>query len=375
MKQKLFQHLKHAQKLEGIHIEPDEKDTNRFYAMIIGGIDTPYQHGFYMFTFDFTRDYPTYPPEVTFHNTNIVNRGRVHPNCYQSALKGKVCLSLIGTWGKNTWNPNTSSFGEILLNLKAIILVNDPLQNGEPPYMHSLYLRDSYTYSVKVLNMMDYFLGTYIKMMDNTYNDKFIEPFKDIIMNYVQDEDNKKSFIRMYNDLVLSTKINMKNECVIADGRFIQSFYQIGMSCNLNKLKKMFYEVIRPDETDDILPNDFEFGDFNPNKCHWIVYPKNPKAHQCPCKQSKGFFCGAHSKKISDDIKLCDTPLMCKVLGKSLSHKLPASKEPVASQEPVALNKMKCHALTAKGIQCSCKIKFGNFCGMHKNTQKHGVMT
>ena len=116
MKQKLFQHLKHAQKLkkEGIHIEPDEKDTNRFYAMIIGGIDTPYQHGFYMFTFDFTRDYPTYPPEVTFHNTNIVNRGRVHPNCYQSALKGKVCLSLIGTWGKNTWNPNTSSFGEIL---------------------------------------------------------------------------------------------------------------------------------------------------------------------------------------------------------------------------------------------------------------------
>ena len=138
----------------------------------------------------------------------------------------------------------------------------------------------------------------------------------------------------------------------------------------------------KPDETDDILPNDFEFGDFNPNRCHWIVYPKNPKSHQCLCKQSNGFFCRTHSKKISGDIKLCDTPLMCKVLGKPLlSQKLPepqepiASEEPVASQESVTLNKMKCHALTAKGIQCSCKIKFGNFCGMHKNTQKHGVMT
>ena len=189
MKQTLFKHLKEVKNLdsEGIFLVPSETNLNIFYAMIIGGNDTPYEGGFFMFEFNFENDYPNNPPLCTFLNTNIYNRGRVNPNTYQSKYKGKVCLSLLGTWGTKTWDPARSSIGEVLLAIKAMVFVKDPLQECEPPYKHSLYLRDGYTYSVMVLTFMDYILGTIKKMKDDSFTECYIEPFRDIILDYINE--------------------------------------------------------------------------------------------------------------------------------------------------------------------------------------------
>jgi len=379
MKTELFKHLKQAQVLrkDGIYIVPDESNESKFSALIIGDRDTPY-HGFYMFEFNFVKPYPQHPPEVKFHNANVVNIGRLHPNCYEN---GKVCLSLIGTWGQNTWDPTTSSIGEILLNLKAIVFVNDPLQSGEPPYNHVPALRNGFTYSVRVLNLCDYVLGTYNKMKDDTFKDVFLV-FKDIIIEYVEDPENRASFIKQYNDLVIMTLLNMKNGSVLPSGRFVQAFYQNNMTCNLSKLEKMFYDVFGPFGQDEsIVPIGLDLSDFNPNKCHSLVYPGKPQEHQCSSKIKHPFqcYCTKHGSVDTDSIG--QTPIFLKLLSQYWVQPVDQPvDQPVA--QPVAqpvvqpgLNIEKCHAKTAKGVQCSCKKKFGDFCGIHLKGQKHGVMT
>lgn len=367
MKTELFKHLKQAQVLrkDGIYIVPDESNESKFSALIIGDRDTPY-HGFYMFEFNFVKPYPQHPPEVKFHNANVVNIGRLHPNCYEN---GKVCLSLIGTWGQNTWDPTTSSIGEILLNLKAIVFVNDPLQSGEPPYNHAPALRNGFTYSVRVLNLCDYVLGTYNKMKDDTFKDVFLV-FKDIIIEYVEDPENRASFIKQYNDLVIMTLLNMKNGSVLPNGRFVQAFYQNNMTCNLSKLEKMFNAVFGPFGQDEcIIPIGLDLSDFNPNKCHSLVYPGKPQEHQCSSKIKHPFQCYCTKHGSVDNDSIGHSPIFLKLLSQYWN-------QPVA--QPVVqpgLNIEKCHAKTAKGVQCSCKKKFGDFCGIHLKGQKHGVMT
>ena len=203
-------------------LKPPVKPTTKHLAMIIGSKGTPYEGGFFMFELNYTREYPLHPPDVRFLNVTVFNRGRLHPNLYQVSLNGKVCLSLIGTWGQNTWDKNKSSIGEILLAIKAIVLVSDPLQSGEPPYNHTLYLRNRYTYSVRVLTFMDYIIGTILKMSDGSFQSQYIEPFKDIIMKYIQNEDNRTLYINIYNDIIINTKINMKTGYVSDNGLFLQ---------------------------------------------------------------------------------------------------------------------------------------------------------
>ncbi|NBX50664.1 hypothetical protein EBT25_12175, partial [bacterium] len=53
--------------------------------------------------FSFDGRFPFIPPKVEFHPKQ--NVCRLHPNYYEC---GKVCLSLIGTWGQNDWAPNVS---------------------------------------------------------------------------------------------------------------------------------------------------------------------------------------------------------------------------------------------------------------------------
>ena len=375
MKNKLFKDLQEAQSLirDGIYIVPDESNQNKFTALIIGDRDTPY-HGFYMFEFNFVKPYPQHPPEVKFHNANVVNIGRLHPNCYEN---GKVCLSLIGTWGQNTWDPTTSSIGEILLNLKAIVFVNDPLQSGEPPYNHVPALRNGFTYSVRVLNLFDYVLGTYNKMKNDTFKESFLV-FKDIIIEYVEDPENRASFIEQYNDLVIMTLLNMKNGSVLPNGRFVQAFYQNNMTCNLSKLEKMFYDVFGPFGQDEsIVPIGLDLSDFNPNKCHSLVYPGKPQEHQCSSKIKHPFQCYCTKHGSVDNDSIGHSPIFLKLLSQYWNQPV---AQPVAQpvDQPVdqpGLNIEKCHAKTAKGVQCSCKKKFGDFCGIHLKGQKNGVMT
>lgn len=58
---------------------------------------------------------------------------RFNPNLYNC---GKVCLSLLGTWGGDaheSWNPATSTLLQLAVSIQSLVLVPEPYFN-EPGY-------------------------------------------------------------------------------------------------------------------------------------------------------------------------------------------------------------------------------------------------
>ena len=49
-----------------------------------------------------------------------------NPNLYPD---GKVCLSLLGTWGKANWQPGVSTIEQIMVSIQGMILSADPIFN------------------------------------------------------------------------------------------------------------------------------------------------------------------------------------------------------------------------------------------------------
>jgi ubiquitin-protein ligase len=357
--------LYNTKKKQNPKTKPPIYPVVKHVALICGSEGTPYQGGFFMFELKYSREYPRYPPDVKFLNVTAFNRGRLHPNLYQVSLDGKVCLSLIGTWGQNTWNKNTSSIGEILLAIKAIVLVSSPL-NGEPPYNHPISKQIGYTYSVSVLTFMDYIIGTITKMNNGSFQSQYIEPFKDIIMDYVQNEKNRRLYIEMYNNLVIDTKINMNKGIISEMGEFVQTFYNISLFCNLKQLEEVFTKTFNPTVTDGfIVPINFDFGKYNPIKCNHIFKTGKNKGCQCSFNK-KELFCSIHSSKYPDVSHLSQTPVYMEILG--LSPPLITQNK---STDTITVDKLKCCAILMsganKGKQCSCNsLKDSYFCGRHK---------
>ncbi|KXT04310.1 hypothetical protein AC578_7966 [Pseudocercospora eumusae] len=94
-------------------------------AIIIGPKNTPYENG--LFEFDILCDatFPNGPPKVDFRTTG---GGRVafNPNLYPG---GKVCLSLLGTWSGEPWDPKQSTLLQVLVSIQAMIFCDNPWQN------------------------------------------------------------------------------------------------------------------------------------------------------------------------------------------------------------------------------------------------------
>lgn len=105
-------------------------------VLIKGATGTPYDDSLYLFDVHLPSNYPNVPPKFHFHSFNA---GRLNPNLYE---EGKVCVSLLGTWnGKESsekWTKN-SDIEQILLSIKALILVKDPFHNepGQEAYKYS----------------------------------------------------------------------------------------------------------------------------------------------------------------------------------------------------------------------------------------------
>lgn len=112
---------------QGIYYLHDESNMLRGYAMIRGPVDTPYEHGFYTFQFDFPNDYPHTPPKVKF--TTGDGKMRFNPNLY---IEGKVCLSILNTWEGEKWT-SCQTIRSILLTL--ITVLNETPMNNEPAYV------------------------------------------------------------------------------------------------------------------------------------------------------------------------------------------------------------------------------------------------
>ncbi|TRY90785.1 hypothetical protein DNTS_028651, partial [Danionella cerebrum] len=104
-------------------------------VLITGPADTPYANGCFEFDVYFPQDYPNSPPLVNLETTGG-HSVRFNPNLYND---GKVCLSILNTWHgrpEEKWNPQTSSFLQVLVSVQSLILVSEPYFN-EPGYERS----------------------------------------------------------------------------------------------------------------------------------------------------------------------------------------------------------------------------------------------
>lgn len=153
----------------GIYYKHDDNVMTVGYGLIIGPSDTVYSDGNYMFKFEFPPTYPHAPPTVTFLCQN--NSIRIHPNLYRT---GKVCLSIINTWGRNQWT-SCQSINSILLSLHSI-LTNNPLEH-EPDY-HNKQQSMCYEKIVYFANINIYICDTIIT------HDAICPYFTDIIINH-----------------------------------------------------------------------------------------------------------------------------------------------------------------------------------------------
>ncbi|XP_054717726.1 (E3-independent) E2 ubiquitin-conjugating enzyme-like isoform X2 [Uloborus diversus] len=111
---------------EGIIVKSFEDRIDLYSVLIKGPKRTPYEDGLFFFDFQFPADYPKVPPLC--HYISYCS-DRLNPNLYEG---GKVCVSLLGTWGgKGTemWNPETSNLLQVIVSIQGLILVSEPYYN------------------------------------------------------------------------------------------------------------------------------------------------------------------------------------------------------------------------------------------------------
>ncbi|XP_018120699.1 baculoviral IAP repeat-containing protein 6 isoform X6 [Xenopus laevis] len=115
-----------------VFVRCDEERLDIMKVLITGPADTPYANGCFEFDVYFPQDYPNSPPLVNLETTGG-HSVRFNPNLYND---GKVCLSILNTWHgrpEEKWNPQTSSFLQVLVSIQSLILVSEPYFN-EPGY-------------------------------------------------------------------------------------------------------------------------------------------------------------------------------------------------------------------------------------------------
>ena len=124
----------------------DEDDIYHFRALVLGPVDTPYEHGYFFFDMHFSKDYPFKPPKAKF----MTNDGRVrfNPNLYST---GKVCLSILGTWraehSGEQWSA-VQSVQSILMSIQS--LMNDTPYHNEPSFEEDDGSGDVQKYNEKI---------------------------------------------------------------------------------------------------------------------------------------------------------------------------------------------------------------------------------
>ncbi|XP_064411867.1 baculoviral IAP repeat-containing protein 6 isoform X3 [Latimeria chalumnae] len=118
-----------------VFVRCDEERLDIMKVLITGPADTPYANGCFEFDVYFPQDYPNSPPLMNLETTGG-HSVRFNPNLYND---GKVCLSILNTWHgrpEEKWNPQTSSFLQVLVSVQSLILVAEPYFN-EPGYERS----------------------------------------------------------------------------------------------------------------------------------------------------------------------------------------------------------------------------------------------
>ena len=163
----------------GIYYKHDEDDMLKGYALIIGPEDTIYNYGYYLFQFNFKKEYPYKPPSVEYLTNE--NNIRFHPNLYKN---GKVCLSLLNTWSGEQWT-SCQTIRTILLNL-VTLFHNKPLLN-EPGITEKYKFFEQYNDIIKYSN----YNTAIISFLKNKIKPEIANHFNEYIKSrYLKNKDD-----------------------------------------------------------------------------------------------------------------------------------------------------------------------------------------
>ncbi|KAK0619171.1 ubiquitin-conjugating enzyme/RWD-like protein, partial [Immersiella caudata] len=130
---------------DGIYVRHGSSRLDIMKVLIVGPNGTPYENGLFEFDMYCGPEFPQIPPEMHFHTTGggLVS---FNPNLYPG---GRVCLSLIGTWGGQGWEPNKSTLLQVLVSIQALILNDQPWYN-EPGREYAISDSKSKKYSKSI---------------------------------------------------------------------------------------------------------------------------------------------------------------------------------------------------------------------------------
>ena len=212
---RLMKELKVIKESTEMYIDMKEDNMKQFKIMFFGPKDSVFHNGIFLFQFEIPDNYPFDVPKVTFLTGGIVN-GRMHPNLYK---EGKVCLSILNTWGNKEWSP-LLTIEKVILTIKGI-LDNNPLshepgfENKNNPY-YNVY--SSY-YSLKSI------IGVY------EYYKEYENSFIDIIKNYV-----------IENYKYISIKLDELNPHHNKSYKTIHSNHILNIDLLRNNIMKIVYE-------------------------------------------------------------------------------------------------------------------------------------
>ena len=176
-----------------VFVRVDQQDTRRVKVLITGPDNTPYDSGCFIFDVFTGNDYPKNTPKMQFRNHG---GKRFNPNLYAC---GKVCLSLLGTWGgqgSEAWNPNTSTLQQLFISVQAQILVPEPFYN-EPGYETRFNSPQGKEQSRQYTNERRYYTLLHA-MYDLISNPNLYPEFKDVIINHFK---LKKDYILKLCDI------------------------------------------------------------------------------------------------------------------------------------------------------------------------------
>lgn len=201
----------------------ETKYPNVYKFLIIPSSDTPYAFGYFMFDMIIPSSYPEESPKITFLTTGD-GQVRFNPNLYHC---GKVCLSLLGTWSGEPWDPKTSNIYQVLVSILGLIFVKDPFFN-EPGYngKEERYQKQSEAYNRDIrYNTLKYAILNNLQNLNNL--EYFSKNFRSII---------KLHFIKKYSLITKKVKEWIKLE--------IDNSRKQQMTEYLNQIDKKYQIII-----------------------------------------------------------------------------------------------------------------------------------
>jgi len=163
-----------------------EENMMKGHVLILGVENSPYYGGFYFFDNTFPEEYPFVPPQWKFLTND--GRTRFNPNLYQINGNGKVCLSILNTWGESTWS-QVQRFSSVLETVRAHLFHDKPLIN-EPGYSDKDPMNDIYS---RMLYYQNLNFNVYSNIIQTP---KYAEPFKQIMVeNFIKNKDYFQKYI------------------------------------------------------------------------------------------------------------------------------------------------------------------------------------